>query len=212
MCTGLFCLVLSYSMSSGWISVISLIVYLYFRIASLGQSQLYESQVASEATLRDTDEIYLYQTATNHSKARTVCHIFPLQWRHNGLDGVSNHQPQLCLLNRLFWRRPKKTSKLRVTGLWREFPAQMASNAENVSIWWRHHVRMYSAKWMRFENYNIIHELLLHISIKVSSDLIRSYRWHARLMPIAQNPASYKFHGKLGNLWKPHCSSWWISP
>ena len=35
----------------------------------------------------------------------------------------------------------KKTSKLRVTGLcdcW--FPAQMASNAENVSIWWRHHV------------------------------------------------------------------------
>ena len=22
----------------------------------------------------------------------------------------------------------------------REFPAQMASNAENVSIWWRHHV------------------------------------------------------------------------
>ena len=42
---------------------------------------------------------------------------------------------------------PKKTSKLRVTGLcvWNspvtgEFPAQMASNAENVSIWWRHHV------------------------------------------------------------------------
>ena len=26
---------------------------------------------------------------------------------------------------------------LSVTG---EFPAQMASNAENVSIWWRHHV------------------------------------------------------------------------
>ena len=41
----------------------------------------------------------------------------------------------------------KKTSKLRVTGLCAgnspgtgEFPAQMASNAENVSIWWRHHV------------------------------------------------------------------------
>ena len=40
----------------------------------------------------------------------------------------------------------KKTSKRRVTGLWAgnslgtgEFPAQMASNAENVSIWWRHH-------------------------------------------------------------------------
>ena len=40
----------------------------------------------------------------------------------------------------------KKTSKLRVTGICAgnspatgEFPAQRASNAENVSIWWRHH-------------------------------------------------------------------------
>ena len=43
----------------------------------------------------------------------------------------------VCLLNRLFRRRSKKTSKLRVTGLCAgnspgtgEFPAQMASNAE----------------------------------------------------------------------------------
>ena len=43
-------------------------------------------------------------------------------------------------------RRSKKTSKLRVTGLCAgnssvtgEFHAQRASNAENVSIWWRHH-------------------------------------------------------------------------
>ena len=70
----------------------------------------------------------------------------PLQWRHNGRDSVSNHQPHDCLLNRLFRLRSKKTLKLRVTGLcaWNspgtgEFPAQMASYAENVSIWWRHH-------------------------------------------------------------------------
>ena len=69
-----------------------------------------------------------------------------LQWRHNELDGVSNHQPRHCLLNRLFRRRSKKT-KLRVTGLCEgnspvtgEFPAQKFCNAENVSIWWRHHV------------------------------------------------------------------------
>ena len=37
--------------------------------------------------------------------------------RHNDHDGVSNHQPHSCLLNRLFRRRSKKTSKLRVTGL-----------------------------------------------------------------------------------------------
>ena len=69
-----------------------------------------------------------------------------LQWRHNWGDGISNHPPHDCLLNRLFRRRSKKTSKLRVTGLCGgnspvtdEFPAQMASNAEDVSIWWRHH-------------------------------------------------------------------------
>ena len=40
-----------------------------------------------------------------------------LPWRHNGRDSVSNHQPHHCLLNCLFGRRSKKTSKLRVTGL-----------------------------------------------------------------------------------------------
>ena len=75
-----------------------------------------------------------------------LCHSTTIQWRHNGLDGVSNHQPHHCLLSSLFGRRSKKTSKLCVTGLCAgnspgtgEFPAQMASNAENVSIWWRHH-------------------------------------------------------------------------
>ena len=75
--------------------------------------------------------------------------LISLQWRHNGCDGVSNHQPHDCLLNRLFRCRSKKTSKLRVTGLCAgnspvtgEIPAQMAANAETVSIWWRHHVDM----------------------------------------------------------------------
>ena len=40
-----------------------------------------------------------------------------LRWRHNDQAGVSNHQPYGCLLNRLFRRRSKETSKLRVTGL-----------------------------------------------------------------------------------------------
>ena len=69
-----------------------------------------------------------------------------LQWRHNGRDCVSYHESYDCLLNHLFRRRSKKISKLRVTGLCAgnspvtgEFPAQMVSNAENVSIWWRHH-------------------------------------------------------------------------
>ena len=71
-----------------------------------------------------------------------------LQWRHNGSDSVSNHQLHDCFLNRRFRHRSKKIPKLRVTGLCAgnspeggEFPAQMASYAENVSIWWRHHMR-----------------------------------------------------------------------
>ena len=71
---------------------------------------------------------------------------YPLHWCHIGLDGLSNHQPQNCLLNRLFRLRSKKTPKLRVTGLcaWNspatgEFPIQKISNSENDSIWWRHH-------------------------------------------------------------------------
>ena len=43
--------------------------------------------------------------------------VASLHWRHNRHDGVSNHQPHDCLLNHLFRRRSKKTSKLRVTGL-----------------------------------------------------------------------------------------------
>ena len=79
-----------------------------------------------------------------------IC-VFPLQWRHNGSDGVSNHRRIYWLFNRLFRHISKKTSKFRVTGLCEgnspvtgEFPAQRASNAENVSIWWRH-----QSSWLR---------------------------------------------------------------
>ena len=77
---------------------------------------------------------------------KLLCNLLlSLQWRYTGRDGVSNQQPHHCLLNRLFRHRSKKTSKPRVTGLGAgnspvtgEFPAQIASNAENVSFWWRY--------------------------------------------------------------------------
>ena len=62
-------------------------------------------------------------------------------------DGISNHWHLDCLLNHLFRRRSKKTSKLRVTAFERNppvtrgFPSQRTSNMENVSIWWWHHVQ-----------------------------------------------------------------------
>ena len=76
------------------------------------------------------DLYYSYRLSPTHQQGiawpngTTPCHIghirknVPLYWRHNGHACVSNHQRQNCLLNRIFRRRSKKTSKLRVTGLW----------------------------------------------------------------------------------------------
>ena len=62
---------------------------------------------------------------------------FTLPWRHNELDDISNHRCLDCLLNRLFRRRSKKTSKFRATGLCEGnapvtggLPSQRASDAE----------------------------------------------------------------------------------
>ena len=88
-----------------------------------------------------------------------------LHWRHNERDGVSNHQRLHCLLNCWSRRGSKKTGKLRVTGLClgnspviREFAAQKASNAENLSIGWRHRDFLHMAFWMEsFDLPNPLH-------------------------------------------------------
>ena len=48
---------------------------------------------------------------------RVRVHHNTLHWRHNDHDGVLNHQPHGCLLDRLFRRKSKEASKTRVTGL-----------------------------------------------------------------------------------------------
>ena len=76
-------------------------------------------------------EQYSFKNEMVHSRWSICSHPLPdcrhhdpgrsefitLQWRHNKRDGVSNHQPHDCLLNRLFRRKSKKTSKIRVIGL-----------------------------------------------------------------------------------------------
>ena len=106
----------------------------------------------------------------------TWCCQETLRWRHNERGSVSNHQPHDCLLNGLFGRRSKKTWKLRVIGLCAgnspgtdEFPAQMASNAENVAIWWRHHDSHYlDQRWS-----------VLKMAIKING----SYFWPWATVP-----------------------------
>ena len=91
------------------------------------------------------------RTTTKQKHKVAICiyygMVLSLQWRHNEGDGVWNHGCLDCLLNSLFRRRSKKTPKLCAYGLCEGnppvtggFPSQRASNAENVSIWWRHHI------------------------------------------------------------------------
>ena len=106
-----------------------------------------------------------------------VCCLWPkavnaLQWCHNGRDSVSNHQPHDCLLSGLFRRRSKKTWKLRVTGLCvgnspgtGEFPAQISSDAENVSIWWRHNGKQFLYTLIAFQVVPQIKSILQPVSL-----------------------------------------------
>ena len=99
-----------------------------------------------ENIIMAADALAPYMCVVLPGAQRVLINVTSLQWRHSEHDGVSNHQPHDCLLNRLFRRRSKKTSKFRVTGLCEgnspvtgEFPQQRVSNTKNVSIWWRHH-------------------------------------------------------------------------
>ena len=86
------------------------------------------------------------------------CSNYTLRWRHDEHHGASNHRRLDCLLKRLFRRRSKKTSNFYVAGLCEGnppvtsgFSSERASNAKNVSIWWRHHDRngMLPGVWSR---------------------------------------------------------------
>ena len=144
----------------------------------------------------------------------------PLRWRHNGHDYVLNNQPHHCLLNGLFGRRSKKTSKLRVTGLCAgnspgtvEFPAQMANIADNDSIWWRHNDRThyvvlsctlveYQTKinsvnpnltisgHVNYQKHVTINKVNTHIWKTVTHILIRPFHWMKYVHGISQHLTS----------------------
>ena len=114
-------------------------------------SYLYSSGLIHWYRRHDIGAILIYMGHTNCNKPHQLRHNEmhqrdTLEWRHNEVDCISNHQRLSCLLNSLFRRRLNKISKPRVTGLCEGnlpmisgFPSQKISNAENVSIWWRHH-------------------------------------------------------------------------
>ena len=113
-----------------------------------------------------------------------------LQWHHNECNGIANHQHLDCLLHHLFRRRSKKTLTLHVTGLcegnWlvtSGFPSQRASNAENISNGWHHHVAV------------SIH--VCHFDHKQSLET-RQFNWlswvHHGNWQLKYHPLSFKIH------------------
>ena len=63
---------------------------------------LHDFLISDDFVLLDELSVLLTATPTR---------ISSLQWRHNGCDGVSNHQPHDCLLNRLFKAQFKENIK-----------------------------------------------------------------------------------------------------
>ena len=81
----------------------------------------------------------------------------PLPWLHMSAM-VSQTTSLTIVYSTVYPGADKKTIKARVTGLCAgnspvtgEFPAQRASNTENVSIWWRRHAFVwFSGGWNHF--------------------------------------------------------------
>ena len=145
-----------------------------------------------------------------------------LQWRNNGRNSVSSHQPHDCLLNRLFRRKSKKTSKLRIAGLCAanspgtsEFPTQMASNADNVSIWWlitdnmiitERYQQMYPKSLMSKSNNinlnikllnNLNHEIMSIYKIMWCYNVIYQFQYNADTISVYVLYVSYLAHHYL---------------
>ena len=72
-------------------------------------------------------DVILMRTLYAFSRDWSFKIAWSLHWRHNEEDSGSNHWGLEYLLNRLFRRRSRKTSNLRVTG---GLPSQRASNAD----------------------------------------------------------------------------------
>ena len=136
-----------------WLHTLGTFGYIFLPYKTVGHVLLVAIAGTSFLMKADTGKFHVRVPDLQTScRDLTIWQLYPdsrpttLHWRHNGRDRVSNHRHPDYLLHLLFRCRSKKTSKLRVTGLCEgnspetgEFPSQRASNAENVSIWWRHH-------------------------------------------------------------------------
>ena len=95
-----------------YISYVYITAYVYFSLFNFSYLITFKNEF-----LFTINVMLRLPTEGNTQKTHVSLKLSTLQWRHNGCNNVSNHQPRGCLLNRLFRRKSKKTPKLRVTGL-----------------------------------------------------------------------------------------------
>ena len=106
--------------------------------------------------------LYSYYCCHFGHREASPCLVVVMGWISTGHGYISvdiTVKLLECLFNRLFRRRSRQTSTLRVAGLCEgnspvtgELPSLRASNAGNVSIWWRHHHHGNDAKCRRHLN------------------------------------------------------------
>ena len=132
-----------------------------------------------------------------------------LQWRHDECDDVSNHQPHDCLLQPfnhapIERKQPSSASLAFVTRHWPceenspvagKFPSPRASNGENVSIWWCHHVL-----WRHWNS------PLTDLSTGSPQCRPCSWRWRRRPSPWPPGPlrGTYRTHRTGSTTVDPH--------
>ena len=133
-------------------------------------------------------------------KVLLFCQLFDLHAAHYNdvtMSTMASQSTSLTIVNSTVYS--KKTSKLRVTGLCEgnspvtgEFPAQRASNAKNVSIWWRHHG----------QEINMIFIGMLHL---LPSDITKWFRSRKHGAMLERNIVRYhKWNMVPGNLIVQH--------
>ena len=146
-----------------------------------------------------------------------------LQWRHNEPDGVKSPASRLFtqpFINVQIKENLKAPRHWPLCGefigdRWIPHPVQRASNAENVSIWWHHHVvrqRVQISRWLVLNDYlRPVYEL--HIVMFTRS---RGRSWQAGWLPRTSLKTKRRHNTNFAVDGSTTCchydNQWWLSP
>ena len=122
---------------------------------------------------------WIFRLASLAPELSYGCHGYLTGWRISA-NMMTSSNGNKC--------RSKKPSKLRVTGLCAgnssvtgEFPAQMPSNAEKFSIWWRHHAMPHHHNRSKNRQVSVNNKRMMSLKFPVCNILFIYTRKHARI-------------------------------